>query len=241
MFCTHCGTQIDEGAHFCKKCGAKLGHAGEPIPPNPMAELHPMPAQTVSPAPQQIPPAPPRENRGMNRSLAVAAGVAVIILGGAAVYFGTDMLRPPTKQETAVIPPPAARPMEMVAASIQEGKSANEVSDSNLSSAPRSAPTEPPPAVEAPRPPVEVLSKPVPAAPSVASRGGATPGTYETLRNTTVYDAPSASSKVVANIESGIRVSVVGSSGEWLEVHSKRGNPPGFIRRGDANLVQTSN
>jgi hypothetical protein len=30
---------------------------------------------------------------------------------------------------------------------------------------------------------------------------------------------------------------VVSAKGEWLEVHSRRGNPPGFIRREDAALV----
>jgi len=30
----------------------------------------------------------------------------------------------------------------------------------------------------------------------------------------------------------------VGSVGEWLEVRSKHGNPPGFIRRDDAMFVE---
>jgi len=31
---------------------------------------------------------------------------------------------------------------------------------------------------------------------------------------------------------------VVNSKGEWLEVHSRRGNPPGFIRRQDAKFLE---
>jgi uncharacterized protein YgiM (DUF1202 family) len=61
------------------------------------------------------------------------------------------------------------------------------------------------------------------------------------MRTTTVYEDPSASSKVLASIPAGTRVTVVGSNGEWLEVHSRRGNPPGFIRRGDTTFVEKSN
>jgi len=41
----------------------------------------------------------------------------------------------------------------------------------------------------------------------------------------------------VSAINKGTRVTVVGSVGEWLEVRSKHGNPPGFIRRDDAMFV----
>jgi hypothetical protein len=44
----------------------------------------------------------------------------------------------------------------------------------------------------------------------------------------------------VANIPGGVRVNVVSASGDWLEVHSRRGNPPGFIRRDDAQFIESS-
>jgi hypothetical protein len=71
-------------------------------------------------------------------------------------------------------------------------------------------------------------------APAKAVRPGATPGTYQTVRSTPVHESPSTTSRVVARIDDGIRVNVVGSTGEWLEVRSRTGNPPGFIRRDDA-------
>jgi hypothetical protein len=43
---------------------------------------------------------------------------------------------------------------------------------------------------------------------------------------------------VVANIPAGTRVDVVNSKGDWLEVHSRRGNPPGFIKRQDAKFLE---
>ena len=43
---------------------------------------------------------------------------------------------------------------------------------------------------------------------------------------------------MIANIPGGTRLDVVNAKGDWLEVHSRRGNPPGFIRREDATLVE---
>jgi hypothetical protein len=46
---------------------------------------------------------------------------------------------------------------------------------------------------------------------------------------------------VVNQIAKGTDVTVVRSVGEWLEVRSKHGNPPGFIRADDAMLVRRAN
>ena len=64
----------------------------------------------------------------------------------------------------------------------------------------------------------------------------AEPRLYETVRSTSVFEEPSSSSRKLGTIPNGIRVRVVGSSGDWLEVHSKQGRPPGFIRKEDAVL-----
>jgi hypothetical protein len=61
---------------------------------------------------------------------------------------------------------------------------------------------------------------------------------YETVRNTAVFEEPSASSRKVATIPNGSKVRVVGSAGDWLEVRSKQGRPPGFIRRDDAVVMR---
>jgi len=58
-------------------------------------------------------------------------------------------------------------------------------------------------------------------------------GTYEVLRDTALLEKPSSSSREVALVERGMIVNVVSSVGEWLEVHSKYGKPPGYIRRQD--------
>jgi hypothetical protein len=62
-------------------------------------------------------------------------------------------------------------------------------------------------------------------------------GVYETTRATTVYQNPSSAARVVSEIAKGTRINVVSNSGGWLEVHSRRGNPPGYVRADDARYV----
>lgn len=107
---------------------------------------------------------------------------------------------------------------------------------------PRSARTDaerpaPPPASPSGR----TVSRPAEIPPTPAQRRPAEPGTYEVLRTTSVYDEPSRSARKLTTISGGTKITVVGSAGEWLEVRSKHGNPPGFILRDDAMFVQPRN
>jgi hypothetical protein len=54
---------------------------------------------------------------------------------------------------------------------------------------------------------------------------------YEIVRPTRVFSAPSEHSQLVANIEPGTQVNVVDSRNGWLEIRSKHGRPPGFIQK----------
>jgi len=56
-------------------------------------------------------------------------------------------------------------------------------------------------------------------------------GTFETVRPTRVYGGPSENAPLIANIGPGMKLNVVNSSDGWLEVRSKHGRPPGFIRQ----------
>lgn len=69
----------------------------------------------------------------------------------------------------------------------------------------------------------------------------AAPGVYETVRETPVYDTPSSQAHVISQIRGGTRINVVSSGGNWLEVRSKHGNPPGYVRSDDARLVSKVN
>ena len=89
-----------------------------------------------------------------------------------------------------------------------------------------------------PRPREPAVSPPLPGAPS---RRALEPGLYETVRSSAVYEEPLGSSRVLTRISAGTQITVVRGVGEWLEVRSKHGNPPGFIRSEDAKLVGRAN
>ena len=59
-------------------------------------------------------------------------------------------------------------------------------------------------------------------------------GTYQITRSTQVYSEPSDTSRLIANIKPGIKINVVDSRNGWLEIRSKHGRPPGFVRQAAA-------
>jgi len=214
MFCTQCGNQVDEGKNFCGNCGARAGKAAEP---DSGAGTRPFAAASANSA---------------NRSIIVVGGIVfVLIAGTAGLYFGTDLLRksdyasnddrPGRSAATAGSPGPMEDRPGRPAATVGASRPADD------------RPGRPAGTVGAP-PPSATRSS----APAVASRPAGGAGVYETLRSTSVFEEPSASSRIVSNIPGGVRVNVVGATGSWLEVRSKSGNPPGFIRRSDATFVE---
>ena len=85
-------------------------------------------------------------------------------------------------------------------------------------------------------------ANPLPAnSPPPLPRRAAEPGVYEVLRSTSVYEEPSSAARVLTRVERATQVTVVRSVGEWLEVRSKHGNPPGFIRADDAMFIGRAN
>jgi hypothetical protein len=212
MSCTQCGAQLYEGQRFCGNCGARVA-ASEVAGPDPAADSEPgSPDRPSWPSPQ-----PAATTRAIDKPVVIAAIVALIVIAaGAAAYFA--LMRPAGQQEIAQ-------------------------SDYSQDIPPETAPSSPeplpPPAEEKPEPKAGSApktpraSRPRSSSPAPASRNMAAARTYEAVRDTQVYEKPSASSKVVASIPRGYTVTVVGSTGNWLEVRSKSGNPPGFIRRSD--------
>jgi len=77
--------------------------------------------------------------------------------------------------------------------------------------------------------------------PQPPERRAAAPRVYETIRATSLYETPSPASRVVSQISGGTRINVVSSAGDWLEVRSNRGNPPGYVRSNDARLIGGAN
>jgi DNA repair ATPase RecN len=56
-------------------------------------------------------------------------------------------------------------------------------------------------------------------------------GTFEITRPTQIYSGPSENSGLIASIDKGMKINVVDSRGGWLEIRSKHGRPPGFVRQ----------
>ena len=75
----------------------------------------------------------------------------------------------------------------------------------------------------------------------VSARRTSEPGVYETTQATTVYDNPSSAGRVISQIGPRTRINVVSSSGDWLEVRSNRGNPPGYVRADAARQIVRAN
>jgi hypothetical protein len=66
-------------------------------------------------------------------------------------------------------------------------------------------------------------------------------GTYEITRPSRVYAAPSEFSQSIGEIAQGVKVNVVNARDGWLEIHSKHGRPPGYIRTEAAARVIAQN
>jgi Skp family chaperone for outer membrane proteins len=94
----------------------------------------------------------------------------------------------------------------------------------------------PPPARSTPRTP-----DPLPPPPQSRQASTGDTGVFETTRPTKVFQDPSSSAHPISEIPQGTRINVVSNSGGWLEVHSRRGNPPGYVRADDARYVGRSN
>jgi hypothetical protein len=62
-------------------------------------------------------------------------------------------------------------------------------------------------------------------------------GTYEVTQPSRVYAGPTESSQLIGDIEPGIRVNVVNARDGWLEIRSKHGRPPGYIRKEAARVI----
>jgi hypothetical protein len=65
--------------------------------------------------------------------------------------------------------------------------------------------------------------------------------TYKVIRPSQVYSAPTEVSRSLGDIEPGTNVIVVNVRNGWLEIHSKHGRPPGFIRREVAARITGQN
>ena len=110
----------------------------------------------------------------------------------------------------------------------QERESSGQLPDRSATEIPKVAKVAPSLPSTPPSPVVEPIPTrrrpPEPTRPRIA-------GPYEVVYATSVYREPRENSDTVARIEAGTRINVVDVQGEWLEVRSRQGRPPGFVKR----------
>jgi hypothetical protein len=68
----------------------------------------------------------------------------------------------------------------------------------------------------------------------IAPRGAS----YEVVRSTRVFSRPNESSRPLSRVEAGMEINVIGARDDWLEVRSRHGRPPGFIKKDTAVMKQ---
>lgn len=68
-----------------------------------------------------------------------------------------------------------------------------------------------------------------------------TSGTYEITQPSRVYAAPTEFATLIGDIKPGVKVFVADARDGWLEIHSKHGRPPGYIRQEIAAPIARQN
>jgi len=245
--CPHCANSIDIGAAKCPYCRVDLKSAAAPQWPT---------REEESAASQ---PAPKAARISMLPTIVLIVGVAALALG---VYLVVGqrgrsesqlLLEEKIKelqekeQKIQTLEADAAKTRQTLTdqtSRMNELKAKLEESQKELASARvrlglasrevnRQASGRSQPAPQTASRPPDPAPQPTPA----PTRRAAEAGVYETIRATSVHEDPSESSRVLSQIGPGTRINVVRSTGDWLEVRSKQGNPPGFVRLDDARLI----
>jgi len=249
--CPHCANSVGIGAIKCPYCKADL--ESTVTPQWPTREGESMASQ----------PAPKASRVSMLAKIVLVAGVAALALG---IYLVVGqrgrsesqlLLEAKLKelqekdQKISTLEAEAAktrRTLTEQTGQLSELKAKLEESQKELASVrvrlgltnrevDRLASSRSQPARQTASRPPDPAPQPVPA----PTRRAAEAGVYETIRATSVYEEPSGSSRVLSQIVPGTRINVVRSIGDWLEVRSKQGNPPGFIRLADAKFTGRAN
>jgi hypothetical protein len=250
--CPHCANSIAEDAAYCPYCKTDVGAEAAP-------EWLIRDERSGKPRPASL------DKKTSMPRIMLMAGIALCVF--AAALFATGVIG---KGESAAtrrlldekvkelqakderlktVEAELAKARQEADASAQEGEAlkarletsqkAQGVAEARLSAANREMERrgarrgQPEPKREQPM--AQSTSAPSPAKPPVEPR------VYETTRVTEVHEQPAESSRVISRIGKGTRINVVRSAGNWLEVVSRRGNPPGFIFRDDAMPVTVSN
>lgn len=250
--CPQCANSIDEDAVKCPYCKAEFGTAE--TPQWPMREE--MPGETVASG---------RHVPLTNRPKAImAAGFIVIVLGlGVFLINGYRQRNDSRQLEQANLKQLQEREqkintlegeLKQLRQEIDRGKSQVAALTAKLEESQKELSATQQRLATATRDAGRAASKRAPVTPGSTARSvkappsstpptrrAAEPGVYEVIRATTVREEPSGGARRITDINKGTKITVVRTVGDWLEVRSKQGNPPGYVRLDDAILVSRAN
>ena len=153
--------------------------------------------------------------------------VIALIFGGSLTALFLSMQGPDTTTTASALPV------------VSQNKAATPPAPAALAEPASSEPPAPPvapAAKEVATPAVKEKAQPAKAV-EVAKVQQPVAGTYEITQSSRVYSAPSELSQQMGDIEPGVRVNVVNAKNGWLEIHSKHGRPPGYIRKESARVL----
>ncbi len=249
--CPHCANSIGADALTCPYCKADLVAFAEPEWPERVEDINPVRA------------APKKEKLTVKSKAILVLGLLVFALGVYLVGGNLERndLRPVLAQQQKALQEKDQKIQTLESElaqlrkesqganqQVEEFKARFDESQKNLAAAQRKLTTAGREierlsnrVASAPRPAVRTPSSAATSPTRTRSTGNTEPRTYETVRSTPVYEEPANSARVVAQITKGTQITVVGSNAGWLEIRSKHGKPPGFIRADDAMFVSRSN
>ena len=248
--CPQCANSIDENAVKCPYCKAEFGTAETP--------QWPMREQMAGEA------APTAGRSRLTKRGKTILAVLLVTAGGLAGFsiYGYRQRNDGRQQEQAALELLQEREQKIktlegemkqlrqeldrgksqvaaLAAKLEESQKELSVTQQRLTSATRDAGRAA--SKRAPVTPSTPRSVKTPSSPTHPARRAAEPGVYEVIRATTVREEPSGGARRITDINKGTKITVVRTVGDWLEVRSKQGNPPGYVRLDDAILVSRAN
>lgn len=219
--CPHCANPVRRGYKFCRFCGAKLKNRSRNLLFVGLACVLALVASLIwfltypshRDYPEKKTPELLAQETEKEQSLPIESVQVLEETGGVQQARGESALETADVKPSKQEPPPGSE-IQWQPKVPREEKTQQEVAIVKKESIPSSAPD------------LSIASSPS--------------GEYETTRSTVVFAEPRTESKKITMLNPGTRVLVVGSKGDWLEVRSRHGRPPGFIRRDNAMFIKAA-
>lgn len=194
-----------------------------------------------------------KKRRGFFPGFVVGFCLAIVLIGVALTYLARDLgieIKDLFWKKPIVGEQSGSASSRAEVSSVSRGRTKSDLSGDPLRTEQRAKRSQPatPPTREATRP-APIVDTPLstdrllrlpqrePQTEAKIAEQAAILGQYEVVYSTSVYEEPSEDSRRVARVERETRVNVVAIRGDWLEIRSKQGRPPGFIKKDSATPI----